>query len=303
MLSLYLPLAFSALFGAVAPALGRRLPPALGTWLLSGGGLLAALASSVSLGLLSFLFLAQTNPLAERGHWSDDVLRLHGPPAAGVGPLALLAVLVLGARLLRTALRRALAVRDAYRLAGSLPNGRTELAVLDQPDKRAYAVPGRPGRVVVTTGLLRSLSTEQRRALLAHEHAHLAHRHHLHQGIAALATAANPLLGRLPAAVELSCERWADEQAAAVCRRDTVAEALTRAATRSRPAATVLAAAAADLAIRVGALRSPAPRVGLCRLAALSGLLTATSLAVAIALRDVHQLVELAQYAYQQGQR
>ena len=95
--------------------------------------------------------------------------------------------------------------------------------MLDDPAPRAFAVPGRPGRIAMSTGLLRVLRRDQRRAVLAHERSHLRHRHHLHQTAAVLAAAANPLLYRLPAAVALSVERWADEDAAATCDRRSVA--------------------------------------------------------------------------------
>jgi beta-lactamase regulating signal transducer with metallopeptidase domain len=210
------------------------------------------------------------------------------------------AVAVLAARFVYAATRRLRAVRDAHRLAAALPGAGSELSVLDIADPQAYAVPGRPSRIVVSTGLLRSLDAAQRRALLAHERAHLTHRHHLHHTLTHLAAAVNPLLHRLPAAVEHSCERWADEDAARVCRRDTVADALTRAATSSRPRAlaVALAAAATDLADRIGALRAPAPRLILWRVALLAGLLAATTLAVIEAMHDTERLFELAQSAY-----
>jgi Zn-dependent protease with chaperone function len=238
--------------------------------------------------------------LAARGRWSDSVLHHHDPVSAPIGLLATAAVVVLAARFARAATRRLLAVRDAYRLAAALPDTGSELSVLDTPGPQAYAVPGRPGRIVVTTGLLRSLDASQRRALLAHERAHLEHRHHVHHTVTLLAAAVNPLLGQLPAAVERSCERWADEDAARLCLRDTVADALTRAATSSRlPALTVvLAVAATDVADRVGALRAPAPRLALWRVALLLGLLAATTLAVMEAMHDTERLFELAQSAY-----
>lgn len=304
-LSVYLPIFLTAAFGLAAPVLARRLPPGLATWLLSGGGLLAAAGSSASVALLAFPLIAQTHVLAARGRWSDTVLRQHDPIGRPVGVLAAAAVLLLAARFLGTAARRLAAVRDAYRLAGALPDTGGELAVLDIAEPHAFAVPGRPGRIVVTTGLLRSLDPAQRRALLTHERAHLNHRHHIHQSVAHLATAVNPLLYRLPAAVDLSCERWADEDAARVCRRDTVADALTRAAigTRRTGRSVVLAAAAADVADRVGALRGPAPRLTLWRVALLIGLLAATAAAVAVAMHDTERLFELAQSAYRTGHR
>ncbi len=298
--SVYLPLLLSAVFGVVAPVLARRSPPRVSTWLLSAGGLLAAVGSSASLALLAFPFVAQAPVLAARGRWSDSVLRHQDPVAAPVAVVATFAVVLLAARFLTSAARRMSAVRDAYRLASSLPEAGAELAVLDIVEAQAFAVPGRPGRIVVSTGLLRSLDSAQRRALLAHERAHLNHRHHIHQSVANLAASANPLLRRLPAAVELSCERWADEDAASVCRRDIVADTLTRAATGNRFARSgvVLAAAVADVAARVDALRGPAPRLAVWRVAVLIGLLAAITAAVAEAMHDTERLFELAQSAY-----
>jgi hypothetical protein len=304
-MSVYVPLVLSALFGAVAPVLARALPPSLGTWLLSLGGLLAAAGSSASLALLAFDVLAQAPLLATQGRWSDEVLRQHDPAAVPAGALAAIAIGVLAARFLRAASRRLSAIRDAYRLAAALPDSGGELSVLDTSERQAFAVPGRPGKIVITTGMLRSLDGGQRRALLAHERAHLNHHHHLHHSATQLAAAVNPLLRRLPAAVELSTERWADEDAAVVCRRGTVADALARAATASRPSASavVLAAAATEVADRIGALRAPAPRLTLWRVSLPMALLLATAAAVAVAMWDTERLFELAQTAYRSGQR
>lgn len=300
LLAVYLPLLLAAAFGVAAPGLARRLPPAVASWLLSAGGVLAAAGSSASLALLAFQYVAQAPILAARGRWSDTVLHHDDPVWAPVGLVAAVAVAVSTIRFIRAATRRLIAVRDAYRLARALPATGGELSVVDTADQQAYAVPGRPGRIVVTTGLLRRLDAGQRRALLAHERAHLLHHHYVHHTAAHLAAAVNPLLGRLPAAVELSCERWADEDAARVCHRDTVADALTRAAAggRSPALAVVLAAAASDVADRIGALRVPAPRLVLWRVGLLLGLLAATAVAVAEATHDTERLFELARTAY-----
>jgi len=304
-LSVYLPLLLAAAFGQLAPTLARRLPPAAGTWLLSTGGLLAAAGSAASLALLAFTLVGQAPLLAGRGHWSGETLRHHDPIPIPVAVMALVVLVVLAARVTLAGVQRVRALCDASRLAAALPAPTGDLVVLDDPDPHAYAVPGRPGRIVVSAGLLRRLDAGQRRALLTHERAHLDGRHHLHHTAAHLAAAANPLLGRLPAAVALACERWADETAAAICHRDTVANALTRAATsRSMPAsAAVLAAAATDIATRIGALRAPAVRPTWWRIALLIGLLAATAATLAEAMHDTERLFELAQATYRGGQR
>jgi beta-lactamase regulating signal transducer with metallopeptidase domain len=147
---------------------------------------------------------------------------------------------------------------------------------------------------------LRDLDANERRALLAHERAHLTHRHYLHQSVAVLAAAVNPLLAALPHALALSCERWADEDATTVCQRSTVAHALAHAAgvRRAGTPAVVLAAGGSDVAARVGALRAPAPRPVLWRIGTLTALLAATAVAIAIAMHVTESVFELAQQVY-----
>jgi len=301
-LSVYLPFVFSGLFGAGAPLLARRLPPAVATWLLGIGGLLAAAGSAISLALLGFTLVGQDPLVADRGHWSQAALRHADPVAEPVAALALIILAVLTVRFAVAATQRILALRAAYRLAAALPAAGGELAVIDDTDHHAYAVPGRPGRIVVSSGMLRSLDAAQRRALLAHERAHLTHRHYLHHAIAHLAAAANPLLHRLPSAVALSTERWADECAAATCRRTTVARALIFAAAGTSHVLDVpvgvLAASATQLTTRVRALRDPAPRLTLWRVALLVAMVAATAAAVIEAAHDTERLFELAQAAY-----
>ncbi|MEU0836662.1 M48 family metalloprotease [Streptomyces sp. NPDC005969] len=48
-----------------------------------------------------------------------------------------------------------------------------DLAVVDDPVPTAFAVLDMPGRVVVSSGMLRLLDGPERQALLAHERAHL----------------------------------------------------------------------------------------------------------------------------------
>jgi len=301
-LSVYLPFLFGGLFGFSAPGLARRLPPTVGTWLLSVGGLFAAAGSAAALALLGVTLVGQSPLLAARGRWSDSTLRHADPVSAPVAVAALTVLAVLAIRFAAAGAHRLIALRDAYRLAAALPASGAELTVIDHPGQQAYAVPGRPGRIVVSTGLLRGLDGAERRAVLAHERAHLTHRHHLHHTIAHLAAAANPLLYRLPAAVALSTERWADESAAATCHRDTVADALTHAAMRGSrllaAPAVVLAAATTEVATRVRALRAPPPRLTIWRVALLIALLIATAAAVLEAAHDTERLFELAQRTY-----
>src|SRR5258708_29486 len=134
--------------------------------------------------------------------------RWPGPrPAAPAAGAAVLAACVMAARRVR-------AVAAAWREARCLP-GDSDVVIVADPEPDAFALPGYPGRVVVTGGMLDALGTRERQALLAHERAHLACAHYLFVAAAHLAAAPNPLLRPLPRAVEYTAERWADEGAAA----------------------------------------------------------------------------------------
>ncbi|WP_338775870.1 M56 family metallopeptidase [Streptomyces sp. DG1A-41] len=123
----------------------------------------------------------------------------------------------------------------------------------------------RGGRVVVTTALLDRLRPAERRALFAHERAHLAARHDRFLLAVQLAARANPFLRPLRTAVAYTAERWADEEAArAIGSRRTVARAIGTAALVSRgtPAPTLAGLAApGPVPRRVAALLGPPPAV------------------------------------------
>ncbi len=304
--TIYLPLLLAPVFALVAGPLSRRLPPRPATWLLSSGALLLAASTAASLGLLALPLVAQDSLVAEEGGWSTSFLAVHDPIALPIEIAALVALTGLLAAGVNRAARQLRSLRAAYRLAASLP-GHGELAVVASGQVDAYALPGRPGRIVVSRSALRGLDSRQRRALLAHERAHLAHRHFAHIAVAALAAAANPLLRPALVAVRSSCERWADEAAALVAGREAVAGAIVgtdalqdgRAGSGSvsRPARALptLSLSSSDLTRRLEALARPAPGLSLWRLAVLVLLVAAGLLALVNATAEAHTLFELAQ--------
>jgi Zn-dependent protease with chaperone function len=104
--------------------------------------------------------------------------------SAGVTILAILVTLTALAALWRYGRRTQRAVtRTRMHARGALLAGRalagTGAVVLDDPRPAAYCVAGRPAAIVVTTGALGVLDDAQLAAVLAHERAHLASRHHL----------------------------------------------------------------------------------------------------------------------------
>ncbi|MEA2444692.1 MAG: hypothetical protein QOJ12_1984 [Thermoleophilales bacterium] len=296
---IWVPLAAAACFGVAGPAVARRLPPMHATWALSAGGVLAALTSVAVLALLGSVLVGQEPDVARHGHWSVAALRAHAPVDRDVAAAALIAAVVFSAVAAIAGGRRAWALLSAYRSCRDLPTATGELVVIQSARAAAYAVPGRPGRIVVSQSLLAALPAAERQAVIAHERAHLAHAHHWHLAAVNVAAALNPWLIPLRAAAHRAAERWADETAAeAVGDRRVVARALTSAALlgTARPAP-ALAAAADAVPERVAALlrQPPRPRHGLVAVVALL-LLVATAAAIA-STADVENLFELARQA------
>jgi Zn-dependent protease with chaperone function len=131
----------------------------------------------------------------------------YGPVAqAGMAALTVLAafaVALLALRVTRSLLR---ARRDSHRhSATARAVGRREVlgpgaVVLDVPERAAYCVAGRPATIVVTQGALAVLDGRQLDAVLAHERAHLAGRHHLLVAGSRALAAAMPRIRLFPAA-------------------------------------------------------------------------------------------------------
>ncbi|MFB9365964.1 M56 family metallopeptidase [Kitasatospora sp. NPDC001664] len=263
----FLPLILPLTALPIARLAEQHLHPRTTTRLLSWISGVLALCSTLCLGLLGVVGTAQIpgNPLPDA--WADPEVRAAVPwdEAVGTGSIVALAVvLVTAAVTLGRHLRGRLRARWALAPLGSAD----ELAVLDDEAPYAYAVPGRRGRgrIVVSTAMLDHLDQDERRALYAHERAHLTGGHHRHLLTVRLAAAVNPFLAPLRDAVVFAAERWADEEAAeAVGDRRLVARAVGRASLAlPRPQApTALAhfAAPGPVPRRVAALLAPGPLV------------------------------------------
>ena len=294
--TVYLSLVVLAVYGVSAPRLSRRLPPAVGTWLLSVGAAAGAVAASGALVLLSLPLVAQDPAVARAGGWSRRVLAAHDPVRTPVAALALAVVAVGMARMGWAVIRSFRTAAETRRLSATLPVGQ-ELVVTQDKSQYAFALPGRSGHIVASSGLLRALDPGQRRALLAHERAHLVHRHHWHITLVRLCVALCPLLAPLAPATRLACERWADETAAATVGRDVVASALMTAGHGRRHAvpANALAMAADAVAYRIRALRAPGPRLRPWLIALPVALLIIVTVCDGNALAELHHLFERAQ--------
>ncbi|AWW38435.1 MULTISPECIES: M56 family metallopeptidase [Streptomyces] len=258
----FLPLVLPLTAWPIARLAEQHLHPRVATRLLTCVAGVMALCSTVCLGLLMVVGTAQLpgNPLPDG--WSDPEVREAVPYDEVAGKAAIPALLVVAAVCARTLWRHGRVRRRAHRALAGLPAA--QVAVLPDETPYAYALPGGDrDRIVATTALLRRLDSAERRALFAHERAHLAARHHQFLLVAQLAARANPFLRPLRTAVAYTTERWADEEAARVVGdRRTVARAIGRAALISRAAPLPTLAGFASpgpVPRRVAALLGPAP--------------------------------------------
>ncbi len=261
-LLVYLPLLVPVLAALGARPLAARLEPRLATWLLTAGAVALAGFSTAALALLAASALARLPFLATLGDYSQAALRRGDPvPApAGIFAAALLTLAVAAAAVMILARARALA--ESYRRSARMAPGRQRFVVVPGHAIEAYALPGAPGRIVISRRLLAALDGRRRAVLLAHEQAHLSGRHHLFTSAAHLAAAANPLLLPVARAVDYTVERWADERAAAIIGdRRLVATTVGQVALLTAPAPHPTRAAALGIAgpSRIPIMRAIAP--------------------------------------------
>jgi beta-lactamase regulating signal transducer with metallopeptidase domain len=304
--AVWVPLLMPFVAVPAARRLADALAPLRAVRLLASTAVGLALCSTLALVLLVVPGATQLSAVAAVG---ELVKPLAAAPAAVAVPLALAALALLSgctAAVVRTARRHWVELQRARRSA-ECSGG--ELAVLRDSRPDAYALPalpGSPGRIVVTTGMLRALDPAERDALLAHERAHLAGRHHLFLAAAELAALCHPALRSLRAPMGYALERCADEAAAvAVGDRRVAARAIGRAALAARAAEGVrarprvaLAAAAGPVPRRVAALLGRAthrPGVGRAAAAALLACLILSGAAALEATNDLHSSIEVAQ--------
>ncbi len=251
-LAVWVPLLLPLLAAPAARRLADALPPRAAAWLVAVAAAALALCSTAALALLAGAGALRLPPVAALGHLVLPVVgdQVTVPAACAAGGL-LAAVAVAAVRTLR---RHVVLPARARRAAEEAGTAAGDLTVLRDAGPDAYALPGRPGRIVVTAGMLRALGPDEREALLAHERAHLAGRHHLFLAVVALAGACHPALRVLRGPLSYALERWADEAAAeAVGDRRLAARAIGRAALASRAAPRPFAALSAAVGARTPA--------------------------------------------------
>ncbi|WP_153815227.1 M48 family metalloprotease [Streptomyces sp. SUK 48] len=299
---LLLPLLLPCALPPLARQALARLAPAAALWAVTGcavvlgGCSLAALGAFVLIGLLRLPLFAA---------FGEFIHPLHTAPALIVVPAAATSVGALAVccwTLARSVLRQGRAFRTARTEAGRRPAA-GDLCVVDSPRPDAYALPGRPHRIVVTTAMLRSLDGPEREALFAHERAHNEGGHHYFLAAAELAAHCHPALRPVRTTVRLAAERAADEAAAArVGDRRLTARAIARAALAGQADGTArpdfaAGATTGPVPQRVQALLGAPgrPRRGRAVAALLIACTALSGAAAAAGLADFHHRVEVAQ--------
>jgi Zn-dependent protease with chaperone function len=195
------------------------------------------IGSALLAGLTATVRATQIGGISRQCH---AAVRWSCPPDITPGGAALAAIG--GATTLALAVRIVWCLATAYAAAGRLRHRQLDaLTVLGRADTRlgatliehatpaAYCLPGRHGRIVVTTAALAALDDAQLTAVLAHERGHLRQRHHLVLAAAqAFARAFPPLPVFRVARDQIArlTELAADDSATRRADRLTIAEAL-----------------------------------------------------------------------------
>ena len=263
-----IPILASAALWLTAPRLAARCTPACASRALVALSLVVALATGLVLCVVAGIGVVQLSWAGRAGHWSADAVADRFPVSGVVTAIAAVLAITLLAAAIAHMTRAVFSLAAAARSCRALGPGTGGLVVVDDDRVAAYAVPALRGRTVVSRRLLRELDADERRAVLAHESAHLRHRHVVYIQLVELAAAANPCLRPSAVAVRRAVESWADDVAATVVGdRVCVARALAKVSlayrssgTRTVPRAALGVASTSDVADRVRHLLDPAQR-------------------------------------------
>lgn len=296
--SLFLPLALAGTLAVTATAIHRCLRPHVATRLLVTAIVLVAVAAVPSMLVVAASFLAHVPIMGTGIAWCTQMLGIHAEVPTWLGVAATAAVawgIWHVARVLRC--RR----RVAGDHLGSRNRSESVDVIVDVVNDAApiaCTLPGRDGRIVISTGLLELLRPEQLDVVLAHERAHATHRHDRVLLVSELATALVPPLRWLSARALFSVERWADEAAVRACGGDRrlVAETLARVALHTAQPAGVLGIATTrprlGVAARVEALIRPTARTAGRRV--VGGLWLGMGAVAVLSAYQLHHLAGLA---------
>jgi hypothetical protein len=305
---IYVPFVLSIVLVGLSRLVCRRTTPRAAAWSVTVAMVLLAASTVGALALLAWPLAARLPVIAREGGWHPWAVNHVVPVPVPVSILAAVILVVLAGLVIDQALRIRDGILEVSKMHAELaPAGGALVAVVRDARPSAHALPGtlaHRGRVVVSTGLLEALDDEERAAVIAHEHAHLAHAHRLFVVVATLAAALNPVVWLCRQDVGFALERWADEDAARRTGRAVTARALARAAlaklssVHQMPAqcANGLELARLGVAQRVAALLEPEQQQRTTALAWLVAILAVGGIAAILwATHDTERLFDLLQ--------
>ncbi|MQM24272.1 M56 family metallopeptidase [Glycomyces albidus] len=269
-------LAYAALLGLIGPRLMDRFrwdtaSPrlAITTWF----ALAVSFTSALVLAGAAIVLPARGHSGAAAGLVHDCVAALHelhgatGGSIVAVIAAALIWAVPIGVLVAAVSVARSTAA-ERSRLRRALANAPRDphlgAAVVSSARPAAYCIPGKGGLIAVTSGALALLDRSELAAVLAHERAHLAGRHHLLIALAQTgkrAFGALPLFARLPERIGHLVELAADDAAARSSTRSTLARSLLSVAAAQAPAE-ALSAAGGDTVARIERLLDASPGRG-----------------------------------------
>ena len=292
-ISVYLPAALSLLLAAISRIVVARTAPTRAVAFVIAAMLCAA-AATWGLVLLAATLLGDTALVADEA--LERGVQLQDPVPTLIGVTATILLIFGIVRVARVLQARRAMHRELRAVCSACGTG--ELAVVSIDAPHAFAVPGRPGRILVTRGMLTALDGDERRVVLAHERAHLQGRHHRLRAATEVCAAVNPMLIPVREAVAYLVERGADEHAATVTgSRELVARALAKAALAGGPSnrmprwPVALRFTGCEVSARVAALRSDPPRPEPLVPSSVLALGVATAIAAVQATIAFYQLV------------
>ena len=240
----------------------------------------AVLAGTVTSlgGLLAVLLLSPPAPAHGLLDWLNGCLHRHshtepagtpqGTPAvapamAAAGTVVLIAICCLrlarGVPRLWRSLVQLRQHREVLRIVARKDERHPDLVLIDHPVPVAYCLPARDRPIVMSTGARARLRPTELAAVLAHERAHLRHRHHLLLLLLDLTYTLvpwPPTLRRAKVSLPPLLEMAADDDAARRCGPSALSGALRRLAVMPGPAGP------AGLPGPAGALAAAAPGTG-----------------------------------------
>jgi Zn-dependent protease with chaperone function len=256
---LYLPILFYPF--------GRRLPPQDWSHMTTRSIVMGASALLVSLLLLAAPPLLRASGAGELAQLCDEFLGHvpHSGPVTGLFAAIAFAISISCAALSRIRTARTLADLTVERFIGThIPTSGFDLVILPAPQPLAYSRQGNPPQVVVTSGLVDSLSDDEFSILLKHEATHLRCGHETDVRTLTMVSWALkwlPGVSRSVSIARLAMERHADEEAAGAqpASRRALARALLASATWMTPDAAPAFNNVQGLSERLEAMTAAAP--------------------------------------------